>query len=324
MAAVRAKEALLDAVLRALTGRAADRVDRPGLRRSLAVNGFRHTARALLLRRWLGSHESGPNAVVLCPALGDLFTLAVAADDGGVGQVILESGTWEPHVAAFYRKMLRPGMTVLDVGANVGFHALHAATIVGPSGRVFAVEPDARNAALIRLSLRLSRETLPVEVIEAALSDAGGELVLTDLGNAQNSGARFTHDDRAHLERFVHGPSPRFESVRSLRWDESHPDVHPDLVKIDVEGFENRVVRGMNATIERDRPVVVSELAPGNLKALGGIDAGDYLAWFTGRGYSVALLDDDGRTRPMSAAETLDQLAHRHHVDVVFLPAEAA
>ncbi|MDH3228008.1 MAG: FkbM family methyltransferase [Thermoleophilia bacterium] len=317
---VRAKEALLDLVLRTLTGCAADSTDRPGLRRSISVNGFRHTARALLLRHWLHSHENERDAVLLCPALEGRFTLAIAAADGGVGREILESGTWEPHVVAFYRNVIRPGMTVVDVGANVGFHTLHAATLVGPQRRVIAVEPDARNAALIRLSLRLAQEPLPVEVIEAALSDRAGELVLTDLGNAANSGARFTHEDLSVLEQLVHGPSPRFERVQALRWDEAHPDVHPDLVKIDVEGFEARVVRGMSRTIERDRPVVVSELAPGNLREIGRVEPAEYLSWFRERDYGLAVIADDGSTQPTSAEAALQTLGGRHHVDVVFTP----
>lgn len=317
---LRLRRALLGLLGRAVGGHGLLPEERPQIERDLRTLGFRKTARSLLVRRMARSGLEQGEMTVIARALDGLFTIACAGDDFGVGWEILERGTYEPHVVAFYRRVLRRGMTVLDVGANVGFHALHAATLVRPGGRVVAVEPDARNASLLRLALSMN-DSLPVEVIEAALADADRELVLSDLGNRANSGARFTHRDRSVLDKLVHGPDPRFQSVRALRWDDGHLDLPVDLVKLDVEGFEPRVVCGMERSLERHRPIVLSEYAPSNLVNLGGTEPSAYLSWFLKRGYHCSILDEESAALVPGTDEAIAaHLRGRHHIDLVFSP----
>jgi FkbM family methyltransferase len=321
--AQRARLALLGGVTRLVTGRGLSEADRERLAGELALHGFRNAARGHLLRRLLGGSDPGALTLVV-PALDGLFRIAVSAGDLGVGRDLARHGVYEPHVVALYARVLRPGMTVLDVGANVGFHALHAAVRVGPSGRVFAIEPDPGNAALLRHSLAvgaLGGPPLPVTLIEAALSDQEGALVLSDLGNAGNSGARFTHRERSVLERSIHGPRPAFHEVEAVRWDSSHAGVRLDFVKIDVEGHEPLALRGMEEALRAHRPLVLSEIAPSNLSAFGGVEAAAYLAGWRERGYDAALLlEPSGEARPASDAAILAEAARRHHVDVLFSP----
>ena len=84
---------------------------------------------------------------------------------------------WEAALYASFKGRLRPGMTVLDVGASFGLYALAAARLVGPSGRVFAFEPARRTAAALRLHLEWNGVADRVEVVEAAVADASGEEV---------------------------------------------------------------------------------------------------------------------------------------------------
>ena len=303
-----------------LVGRRPRAVERGLLRDAVRLTGFRRAAQGLVLRGLLGSAERAAVTTVLAPALEGLFTVAVSADDTGIGLEVLGTGVWEPEVCAFLTRTLKPGMTVADVGANVGFHALHAAVLVGEEGRVIAVEPDRRNAALLRLAVRLNHGLAPVSVVEAALADADGELLLSDLGNAANSGARFTHPDRAVLEALVHGAEPRFRKVPAMRWDSRFGETRLDFVKLDVEGYEPRVVAGMEKALRRDRPVVLSELAPANLRQLGGVEPAAYLGWFEERGYRIEVLLADGGTQPATADEAVARTAGGHHIEVVLRP----
>ncbi|MBZ5638263.1 MAG: FkbM family methyltransferase [Acidobacteriia bacterium] len=316
-----ARRVLLGLIGRAVTGAPIEPPERGWVDAELALSGFRKTAKSLLVRRLMRRGlEAGP-VTILTPALGGLFTIATPGTDFGVGWEILEHGTYEPHVVEFYRRTLKPGMAVLDVGANIGFHALHAATLVGPAGRVIAVEPDPQSAALLRLSLSLAGGGLPVTVLEAALSDAPGELVQSDLGNAGNSGARFTHKERGRLEALVHGVHPQFRTVRAVVWDDGYPDTRIDFVKIDIEGFEPYALRGMERSLARYRPIVLSEFAPSNLTSIGGTEPSAYLAWFRARGYRVELVEE--RTaRPLAVTdeEALRSVGGGHHVDLAFVP----
>ena len=315
----RARRALLGLISRAAVGGSIAPEEEERLAGELRLLGFRGALRTHLLRRMMGAALRGGEVRLVFPALDGLFTLACSTQDTGVGSEILGTGIHEPHVVEFYRGFLRPGMVVVDVGANIGFHALHAAKLVQPGGRVVAVEPDPVNAGLLAFSVTLN-SGLPVEVIQAALSDEGGTLILSDLGNAGNSGARFTHRDRASLERLVHGPQPWFSTAPALRWDDGHLELPISLVKIDVEGHEPQVLRGMEKAIARHRPVILTEFAPSNLRDLGGVEPTDYLAWFRERGYRGAVLDEaGGPPRPLSGEAAPDP-GERHHVDLVFTP----
>jgi FkbM family methyltransferase len=315
-----ARARLLDLFCRLVTGEPIVPAEGPEVREKLRLFGFRKTARDFLIRRLAPAAAQDGGLTMLAPALDGLFHVALSGTDLGVGWEILRKGTYEPHLVAFYRSHLRAGMTVADIGANIGFHALHAARCVGSEGRVIAIEPDPGNVALLRLSLSLPGNDLPVELIQGALSDHDGELVLSDLGNAGNSGARFTHPDREHLETFVHGSNPRFETTQAFRWDGRFGDRRIDFVKIDIEGFEPRAMAGMEESLARFHPLVVSEFAPGNLSDLGGVQPIEYLQWFEARGYRYSLISEpEGNLATCSPEQLIEQAHRQHHVDIAFL-----
>jgi FkbM family methyltransferase len=83
-------------------------------------------------------------------------------------------GTYEQSTQATLTELIHPGMTVFDVGANVGFFTLLASRLVGPAGRVYAFEPLPRNIAYLRHHLALNGVEARVEVVPAAVSDRHG------------------------------------------------------------------------------------------------------------------------------------------------------
>jgi predicted methyltransferase len=83
------------------------------------------------------------------------FSIYTSAQDLAVGQHV-RTGTYEPAVTALFRRILKPGMTVIDVGANIGFYSLLAASIVGTDGYVLAVEPNVQNVRLLEASRRVN------------------------------------------------------------------------------------------------------------------------------------------------------------------------
>jgi FkbM family methyltransferase len=184
-------------------------------------------------------------------------------------------GSYEGHFAELFRRLVSPGDVCVDVGANVGVHTVRLAKLVGPGGKVIAVEPDEEVAHRARRNIMLNQLS-NVDVINAAAGDeAGGKVQL------YRPDARDTNRGRASLLRhsYLTGSAT---TVPVVKIDEICPGPVA-LIKIDVEGHEAAVVRGAAAKIDRYSPAVIFEYAPEFLH-----DASQSpFAWLADRGYEL-------------------------------------
>lgn len=162
-------------------------------------------------------------------------------------------GTNELAVQTALADALRPGDVFFDVGANVGFFAMLAARIVGSTGRVAALEPVPANVDQIRANAR--RNQLDnVTVLEVAVGATDGTATL----------ALAAHPGGATLATAAPPPDPigsivvAVASIDELVAGGQVPP--PNVVKIDVEGAEEDVLRGMAKTVLKHHPVVVCEI----------------------------------------------------------------
>jgi FkbM family methyltransferase len=192
----------------------------------------------------------------------------------------LRAGDYEPHLTAVFERYCQPGMTVVDVGANLGYYSLLAARLVGPAGRVVALEPNSENCRLLLSSLRLGAVTNVDLVPVACDTTTGWAYYSTHVGS--NGGLV---DDGDLLGRpGVVVPTFRLDDVVS-------GPVH--FLKLDVEGAEGRVVQGATRILERDRPIVTTELKEEMLSRVSGMSLTEYLGFFESRGYAPVMLDKD-------------------------------
>jgi FkbM family methyltransferase len=183
-------------------------------------------------------------------------------------------------LVALLEDLLQPGSDCLDVGAHEGV-VLRELVRLAPQGRHVAWEPLPEFAGLLR-------ERFPsVEVREAALADQPGE-------------RPFTHVlDEPGWSGLAARPTPgggatETITVRCERLDDALPrGIHPALIKIDVEGAEELVLRGAADTLRSHRPVVVFEHGAGSAEHHGTTPAGLH-ALLTALGYTIEGLDGDG------------------------------
>jgi len=184
-------------------------------------------------------------------------------------------------------------MTVVDVGANLGYYSLLASRLVGREGRVIAVEPNSENCRLLLSSLRLG-EITNVELMPVACdTSAGWAYYSTHVGS--NGGLVDGADVLAHPGVVV--PTFRLDDIVT-------GPVH--FLKLDVEGAEGRVIRGATRILERDRPLVTTELKEEMLRRVSEMSLGEYLGHFEALGYSPVLLDKEtGEERPYADVATL-------------------
>lgn len=207
--------------------------------------------------------------------------------DPGAGNPDLATGAYEPPVQEALAAQLRPGDVVLDVGANVGFISLLAARLVGPAGRVVAFEPVPANAGLARRNA--ARNGFGhVEVVQAAVGDRDGRcrLVLArHAGGAALAGAPTPPDACGELEVAL---------VTLDGWLAARAGSLPGpvrLLKVDVEGAEEAVLRGAAALLRGQRPRVLLEVdAAGPAAAEARYES--CRALLEGFGYSVERLPD--------------------------------
>ena len=171
-----------------------------------------------------------------CAALPDVIFTVQASLADPVTERIVHSGVWEPVETAIMLRLLAPGMTVVDVGANLGYHAVIASRLVGPGGRVIAFEPEPRNHALLTANIKRNH-CANVEVHRNAVSDEVGQSITLHLSADNLGDHRIFPDpeeaDRGHatvvsttVDAVVDGAPVHFiKDRKSTRLNSSHTDI---------------------------------------------------------------------------------------------------
>jgi FkbM family methyltransferase len=162
----------------------------------------------------------------------------------------------------FLQAAVKPGDTFVDIGANVGLITLHAAALVGSAGCVHSFEPNPLLAERLRKLIDLNQLN-HVTLHAVGLSDAQGELALSILKDHHEQGTLSRIDDPSVFSHQYHVPT-------RLGDEELPADLAgPAMFKIDVEGHELQVLRGLRRTLDRLRPVVFTEVSDDYLRRAG-------------------------------------------------------
>lgn len=172
------------------------------------------------------------------------------------------------------RTMYRPGQVVVDVGANIGQTSMWAARMVGPTGRVLALEPHPGNYQRMLSNLALNNFT-NITPIQVGLGETA-RTAMMDQPRPDNAGAHRVHPS---------GSTPvKLTTLDALDLD------RVDVLKIDTEGYELRVLMGGRKTIARDRPLMFIEVHDGHLRD-AGTSASELVAYIRDLGYRVTNAD---------------------------------
>ena len=202
-------------------------------------------SRALVQTAFLG------NQLTLCRVLGR-YKLYVPTTDIGFGAHVIMDGVWESWLTVFMASRIKPGMTVVDAGANHGYYTVMFADLVGPDGRVAAIEPNPPTLALLRKSVFVNGFDSRVAIFDQALTAADGEQLVFFAPSAEPKNARVMHPD--------YSGHPDTVTVTGARLDTLLAGWKPvDFIKVDVEGAEETMLAGGWATISRDRPELLLE-----------------------------------------------------------------
>jgi len=202
-----------------------------------------------------------------------------------IAQRLLLSGKFEPEVSTAILALVRPGMIVLDVGANIGVHTLHLAKRVGGGGQVLAFEPNtvARDELLRNIALN---KITNVNVLNVALWERDGE----ELFCFPNDGLEAMGGLRQNAQFEVASKS----TVETARLDTilARLEVQRiDFMKIDVEGAELQVLKGAGALLDVDwRPPILFESVLVNSTSYS-YTPDDLSRFLSAKGYVVEKID---------------------------------
>jgi len=175
--------------------------------------------------------------------------------------------------------LCKPGYYVLDIGANIGDVLLHIAQKIGPSGKVWAFEPDPENYSNCLSNVGLNKFK-NIQLVNIGMGNSDTESYL-DSPYSQNSGMKRVSTDGVRI---------RLETLDGYLRNNNIPKV--DIIKIDVEGFEFNVLKGGIGTIRDFRPTLFIELDDKYLNTYGSSaeEVIDFLRKFN---YSITTAEDN-------------------------------
>ena len=204
-----------------------------------------------------------PGAVTV-PWFGGLRLRVSPGTD--IGRCVYAMGCFEPNELAYLSTALRPGQVFVDVGANEGLFSLLAASLVGRGGAVLAVEPSSRERLRLEENLRMNGMDW-VRVRPEAVAESAGRLELA-IADPLHPG-QSTLGSPIWPRTTVTGKELVDVTTLDRLVDEEGLD-RIDLVKLDVEGAELRVLRGSATVLRRYRPPLLLELQDESLRRQGG------------------------------------------------------
>ena len=217
------------------------------------------------------SHQPGfvqPNRIFMTE-LQD-FRLWFNTTDREMG-MIMASGQYEPSSVELLRRLIGPGMKCIDAGAHIGFYTCLMTSLVGDTGKVYAFEPMPSHYNLLVKNVQENQFQQKAKTYNVACSDVNGSINVSRISNMFVVG---------------HDAGSQQVTVEAMRLDDVIEETI-DLIKLDVEGHEPAVIRGMTSILARDKPIILSEINEYWLRSCSHSSGAEYIGLLTSLGYDV-------------------------------------
>ncbi|WP_454850996.1 FkbM family methyltransferase [Rhizobium binxianense] len=253
----------------------------------------RHQAEAAILQRvtsaYLGDHTA------LVRVLGR-YKLYVDTRDRGFGSHILLDGFWEIWLTLFCARNVKRGMTAVDVGANFGYYSVLLGELVGAEGRLISVEPNPHAADLLGRSIDINGLSRQTQIASLALGSSPEGSAPLYVPHSEPKNALIVSEN--FVPRPEHGAVVRVPVTTFDRLGASSSRI--DFIKIDAEGAEEAIFKGMKETIARHQPTIVVEF-----NAARYADAGGFIDQLSAIYGTLRRLDFSGDSVPVSREDLL-------------------
>ncbi len=232
---------------------------------------------------------------------GAQFLFEVHPEREVLSEVVRRYGDYSRFDLELIRKFAPQGSVFIDMGANIGWHTLFAAQVVGPNGRVIAFEPDPKNVALLKKNLE--RNGVQNVLIDTrAVSDSTRKDML--FHSAVNFGD--------HIVGLAAGPTAEHSTSRAISciaFDEfiAEQQINPaniHMIKMDIQGSEAKAFAGMHGFLKNHRPHIIMEYSPLHIRRVGS-SVFELLAMMDKYSYKPFLMVDNPKLPPQEALKEL-------------------
>lgn len=222
------------------------------------------------------------------------YAMYVDTTDLSMTPQLMMQGQWEPAVTNFLLGVVRPGMTVVDIGAGFGYFSVLAGAHVGPDGTVEAIEADPRNHEILRLNVEANGLSGVVHTHQRAVLNVKRQMELRRNPSLVAQHSLFA-GEKSHPENTWVQAGPLDEIVKG----------NVDLMKIDAPGSEPYIFEGMPGVLQRNPHLqIVLEFSAPILKQAGA-DAQGFLRKLKELGFKISVINSLGNVEPANEKQLL-------------------
>jgi len=215
------------------------------------------------------------------------------------------NGVYEKFLTEVVKKEIKEGDVVLDIGSHIGYFTLIFAKLVSKTGKVFAFEPAPSSFLLLKKNIEINGYK-NVVLVNKAVSNRNGKL-------------RLFLNEKNKSDNRIYNSNNGWKSIEieSIKLDDYFKDYKRkiDLIKIDVQGAEWRVVDGMRDLLRRNKNIkLISEFWSSGLEK-GGIKPFDYLDMLFKNGFVISEINEKkGKVVPLNLPKLLNE---SHHTNII-------
>ncbi|EKF18040.1 FkbM family methyltransferase [Nitratireductor pacificus] len=240
----------------------------------------------------------------------------VDSEDISLSPHIIKGGHWEPWVTEFLIRELRVGDVFLDIGANCGFFSLLASRLVKARGFVVAFEPQAKLAELLSNSLAVNGHADTSRVVAKAVGETAGTAHLGQVGNFRGSASLTPGFGEPHPDATDVSVVTLTEALHEIA-SETGRELRPTVIKIDVEGYEFNVWKGMQGVLdEAGSMVILMEFSPIRYVDQGQ-DPHTFIKEMREKGFSLSRLNYQSMEEDFDDAFVDELIGNKGYFDLV-------
>ncbi len=239
----------------------------------------------------------GPRGIVLTEVQGNKMFMDAKAS----GLVL--TGYWEKYETELFKKTIKEGMTVVDIGAHIGYYTLFSASLVGEKGKVYAFEPGPENYSLLVKNIEVNGYNNVVAVKKAVSNKAGVTKLF--LGTSALHSIVDSEDSKQSIEVETTTLDDFFIKKEKI-----------DVIKMDAEGAEYMIFLGMQKILKENNDIIIfTEFFPALLKKY--VEPKIYLEELIKSNFKLFIIHNE-KIEPGNVNDIMDEM-HQKHQDSINL-----